>query len=64
MIGMLFVRAMEMMNSRHGFYDDEPKVCERCGREGCTCGPDCDCGKEGSFDKTLPPQEELVQDFE
>ena len=53
-----------MMNSRHGFYDDEPKVCERCGREGCTCGPDCDCGKEGSFDKTLPPQEELVQDFE
>ena len=42
--------------------DDEPTICVKCGREGCECGPDCECGT--TFDKTLPPQEKLVQDFE
>ena len=60
MIGMLFVRAMEMANSRHGFYDDEPEdICPKCGKEGCTCGPECECGKN-----TTPNQTELIQDFE
>lgn len=46
--------------SRFGFYDDEPKdICPKCGKEGCTCGPECECGKN-----TTPNQSELVQDFE
>ena len=24
----------------------EDKVCPKCGKEGCTCGPDCSCGTE------------------
>ncbi len=42
--------------------EDEPVICVKCGRVGCECGPDCECN--ASFDKTLPPQEQLVQDFE
>lgn len=54
---------MELMNT-HNLppSKDEPTVCVKCGRVGCECGPECACN--GSFDKTLPPQEELIQDFE
>ena len=48
----------------HGlpFSEDEPVICVKCGKVGCKCGPECECN--ASFDKTLPPQEELIQDFE
>ena len=53
MIGVLFVRAMEMSAYRSPL---ENEVCPKCGREGCTCGPECDCEPD--------KQKELVQDFE
>ena len=54
MNGIVFVRAMEMSAYRFPLEDDE--VCPKCGREGCTCGPECDCEPD--------KQKELVQDFE
>lgn len=63
MFGLVCVRAMEMMGSyQFDIEDDEPTICVKCGREGCECGPDCECGTP--FDKTLPSQEELIRDFE
>ena len=53
MIGVLFVRAMEMSAYKSPLEDE---VCPKCGREGCTCGPECDCEPD--------KQKELVQDFE
>ena len=64
---MLFARAMEMSVYRFPLEDDE--VCPKCGREGCTCGPECDCGdiatEEAVADLTEQKrQRELIQDFE
>ena len=30
------------------YYDGKnlKEVCPKCGKEGCTCGPDCSCGTE------------------
>jgi len=54
---------MELMNTHNlSPSKDEPTVSVQCGIVGCECGRECACN--GSFDKTLPPQEELVQDFE
>jgi len=25
---------------------ESEEVCPKCGKEGCTCGPDCTCGTE------------------
>jgi hypothetical protein len=57
MIGMAYVRVMEMTSTSK--VDDSKEVCPKCGREGCTCGPECDCGKDTSV-----PQKDLIQDFE
>ena len=65
MTGMAFVRAMEMSAYRFPLEDDE--VCPKCGREGCTCGPECDCKppiEEAILDTHSGRQKELVQDFE
>ena len=43
-----------MSTYRFPLEDDE--VCPKCGREGCTCGPECDCEPD--------KQKELIQDFE
>ena len=64
MIGVLFVRAMEMSAYRSPLEDE---VCPKCGREGCTCGPECDCKppiEEAILDTHSGRQKELVQDFE
>ena len=54
MLGMLFVRAMEMMPM------EDNEKCPKCGREGCTCDPDtCDCEPS-----VVDQQEDLIQDFE
>ena len=54
MLGMLFVRAMEMMPM------DDNEKCPKCGREGGTCEPDtCDCEPS-----VVDQQEDLIQDFE
>ena len=51
--------------------DEKSLECPKCGREGCTCGPDCDCEtEEAQADiteqkrnkKTTPVQ--LAIDFE
>ena len=55
MLGMLFVRAMEMMMPM-----DDNEKCPKCGREGCTCDPDtCECEPS-----VVDQQEDLIQDFE
>ena len=54
---MAYVRVMEMTSTSK--VDDSKEVCPKCGREGCTCGPECDCGKDTSV-----PQKDLIQDFE
>lgn len=62
---MAFVRAMEMSVYRFPLEDDE--VCPKCGREGCTCGPECDCEppiEEVILDTHNGRQKELIQDFE
>jgi len=49
----------------HPLEDDE--ICPKCGREGCTCGPECDCKppiEEAILDTHRGRQKELVQDFE
>lgn len=35
------------------YYDgkDLKEVCPYCGKEGCTCGPDCECKTKKSQDK-------------
>ena len=61
MNGIVFVRAMEMSAYRSPL---EAEVCPKCGKEGCTCGPECDC-EPGRYIHLFPNrQKELVQDFE
>ena len=63
MFGLMYARTMELMNTHDlPFSEDKPVICVKCGKVGCKCGPECECN--ASFDKTLPPQKELIQDFE
>ena len=69
MNGMLFVRAMEMSQIIEITYKSplEDEVCPKCGREGCTCGPECDCEppiEEVILDTHSDREKELIQDFE
>lgn len=66
MIGMVFVRAMEMSIYKSPLEDD---ICPKCGKRGCKCDPEtCDC--EPPIEEAIlnvhdnNKNKELIQDFE